>query len=339
MANLHVFIDTNIWLSFYAFTNDDLEELRKLVALIKKGNLKLHINGQVSDEFYRNRETKLKESIRDFSKTAIVKSMPRYMRDYPDAKNYENAVEHLEKIKDALVQRATEEAHTKELAADKLFADILAVANAGPIEPRLINTALDRRLKGNPPGKPNSLGDQIHWEYLLATVPDGSDLYLISKDGDFESVLEAGRANPFLVDEWLRQKNGALVLHTELRPFLNSKFPDIKLAVDVEKASAIERLLNSGAFSSTHTAIARLALFVDDLSWAEADKILDVGLENSQIRWIGTDSDVRTFYETIIEKFADKINDERMELLQAVFYMPNIVASFGDVDLDDDPPF
>lgn len=38
---LHLFIDANIFLSFYAYTNDDIEELRKLVSLIKTQQLKL----------------------------------------------------------------------------------------------------------------------------------------------------------------------------------------------------------------------------------------------------------------------------------------------------------
>ena len=43
---LHLFIDTNIFLSFYAYTNDDVEELRKLISLIKTNQLKLYLTGK-----------------------------------------------------------------------------------------------------------------------------------------------------------------------------------------------------------------------------------------------------------------------------------------------------
>jgi predicted nucleic acid-binding protein len=340
MAELNVFIDTNIWLSFYAFTNDDLEQLRKLIALIKNGKLKLYINQQVSDEFYRNREAKLQESIKDFSKSSLIKGMPRYMRDYPDAAKYSDAIKNVEKLRDILVTRAIEEARSKELAADKLFADIIKASQpVVPIAPDIISKALNRRLKGNPPGKNTSLGDQIHWEYLLQVVPNTTDLHLVSKDGDFESALGEGRVHPFVQDEWANKKKAALTLHTELRPFLNSTFPDIKLAVDVEKNDAMERLLNTRSFATTHLAVEGLALFVNDLSWLEADKILTIGIENSQISWIGTDSDVSDFYKILINKFADKIDAERGELLNQIFDKSIVDDPDTDVDFNSDPPF
>jgi predicted nucleic acid-binding protein len=54
---VHLFIDTNIFLSFYAYASDDVEELRKLTKLISTDQLKLYLTEQVRDEFYRNRET------------------------------------------------------------------------------------------------------------------------------------------------------------------------------------------------------------------------------------------------------------------------------------------
>lgn len=55
---INLFVDTNVLLSFYAFTSDDIEQLRKLEGLIENGTLKLYVSRQVVDEFARNRETK-----------------------------------------------------------------------------------------------------------------------------------------------------------------------------------------------------------------------------------------------------------------------------------------
>lgn len=338
MTDLHVFIDTNVWLSFYAYNKDDLEQLRKAIALIKKSKLKLYTSVQLSDEFYRNRESKLKQSTQDFLKGSISKGMPRYMTDYPEAKEYQEILAKFEKTRDALVTRAKDEAKGKQLEADKLFADILEAAPPVLLAPALISKALDRRLRGNPPGKPTSLGDQMHWKSLLVEVPEGTDFHIVSKDGDFESALNPGVADQFLVDEWMTKKKGSLTLHTELRPFLNSNFPDIKLAVDVEKADAIEKLLNSGSFYSTHNAIAGLVFVADDLSWEEADKLFDAGIANSQINWIGTDDDVKGFYTKLITKYEDKIGSIKHAALKEHFHDKPADDVVEPSD-DDDFPF
>lgn len=337
---LHVFIDTNVWLSFYSFTNDDLEQLRKLIALVKADKLKLYTDDHLKDEFYRNRERKLDESIRDFSKGTIVKGVPRYMRDYPEAEKYSESVEAAAKLRDAMITRTKEEARAKILAADKLFADILGVSPPTKADAKIMSAALDRRLKSNPPGKYPSLGDQIHWEILLRDVPEGVDLHVVSKDGDFESTLNKGVAHPFLVDEWQERKKGQMLLHNELRPFLNSKFPDIKLAVDVEKNAAMSKLIDAGNFQATHNAIDALSLFKNDLSWEDADKLFKAGLSNTQIRWIGSDKDVREFYQLLIEKFKDKLDAATLEDASKVFKKEDNPIDWGTADqVNDDMPF
>lgn len=333
MKDLHVFIDTNIWLSFYAYNKDDLEELRKLIALLKKGKLTLYANTQLRDEFYRNRERKLAESIRDFSKTNIPKGLPRYMNEYGEAASFRDALKEAEIQRDALIARAKADAQSKSLVADKLFADILEVVQVGQIPQSTVSKALDRRIRGNPPGKSNSLGDQIHWEYLLTQVPEGVDLHIVSKDGDFESSLNEGQIEQFLADEWQEKKSGGLKLHTELRPFLAEHFPNIKLAIDVEKLDAVENLVNSGSFASTHSAIERLGLIADSLSWQDAERIFNAGITNSQINWIGSDGDVRNFYQSLIKKYGHKLEDSTQSLL--VKYFSEISLD----DLDQDIPF
>lgn len=339
MADLHVFIDTNAWLAFYTFTNDDLEQIRKLVAVIKKDKVKLYTSQQLMDEFYRNREKKLQESLTAFTGSGMSKSVPRYMRSFPEMADYDEAMQKLGKLRNGMIARAREEAKSNGLAADKLFADVMKAAPPEKIDNKLISAALDRRLRGNPPGKPDKLGDQIHWEALLRDVPDGADLHIVSKDGDFESPLEKGAAHAFLVDEWREKKKGKLTLHTELKPFFNAHFPTIKLAVNVEKIDAIEQLVNAGFFAATHIAIAQLLVLMDALSWPDADKIFTAGLENNQIRWIGSDKDVREFYQTLIAKFDQKLDPDRKQSLLAVFTKEEVDTGLDGIDWESDPPF
>ena len=47
---MHFFIDTNAYLSFYHFSGDDLEELKKLGVLIKQKQLTLVVPEQTRNE-------------------------------------------------------------------------------------------------------------------------------------------------------------------------------------------------------------------------------------------------------------------------------------------------
>ena len=183
MAVLHVFVDTNVWLSFYAFAKDDVTELTKLTDLIANGTLKLYVSAQVEQEFSRNREVKLADSIKNFS-AGFSKAVPRFLMDLQEAEAFKKAAEDLEKARNNLVQSATEGAVSRTFAVDKLVAEIFAAAKVGKVRPTMIRKARLRRDIGNPPGKGLSLGDQINWEYLLATVPEDVTLHIVSKDGD-----------------------------------------------------------------------------------------------------------------------------------------------------------
>ena len=337
MAAPHVFIDTNVWLAFYSFTKDDVEQLRKLIKLIEKEKLRLYVTQQLADEFYRNRERKLDESLRAFGRGEIPKSLPRYLMDYPEAADFEKAVVVWQKVRDSLVERAKKDASDRTLAADTLFQDVLKATAPATVGSEIISKALNRRLLGNPPGKYPSLGDQINWEILLRDTPEDTDLHIVSKDGDFESRLIPGRADQFLIDEWKSQKNGNLFVHSELRTFFTEHFPDIKLASDVERKDAINELVNSGSFSTTHSAVAKVQTFLDELSWTEADAVLTAALTNKQISWISTDSDVASLYNTLMAKFSNKIAATWKTQLEALF-KPEVQTPIVDEN-DDDVPF
>ena len=59
----HVFIDTNIYLNLYDYSKDDIKKLQALVDLQRSSKLNLYINAQLRNEFYRNRETKIKQTL------------------------------------------------------------------------------------------------------------------------------------------------------------------------------------------------------------------------------------------------------------------------------------
>ena len=69
---MNVFIDTNILLKFFHYTNDELEALESVFVSQKKGKVNLCITGQIVDEFHRNRESKLKDAMKRFGEIKIA---------------------------------------------------------------------------------------------------------------------------------------------------------------------------------------------------------------------------------------------------------------------------
>jgi predicted nucleic acid-binding protein len=302
---LHLFIDTNAFLSFFAYTKDDVEELKKLANLIEAKQVSLYLTEQVRDEFYRNREKKLSESISQFERNIVAGGIPRFMAGYPQADDYARAAREATKAKDEAIQRARKEATNQKLAADVLFRQISDAAGEIKITQEDYKAATRRMRRGNPPGKEGSLGDRINWEMLLRCVPDENDLHLVSKDGDFVSPLDPTTPNTFLSAEWREQKRAELLLHAELKPFLTRHFPKIHFAIDVEKRVAIDALKYSGNFANTHAAVAGLKPFADALTPDEIDELLEAANTNPQIMWISGDPDVKRFYEPLLESQLD----------------------------------
>ncbi|HVK56938.1 MAG TPA: PIN domain-containing protein [Burkholderiales bacterium] len=339
MPDVHLFIDTNAFLTFYAFSNDDFEQLKKVKALIEAGDLALYLPDQVIVEFNRNRETKLEETLRTFNSHS-EKSIPRIMEHYPEYAQYREKVKEVAKLKDALSVQVREDAQAKALQADKLFSEIAAVATILACDDDTADRANVRRLCGNPPGKKDSLGDQIIWECLLSHVPEGVEFNIVTLDGDYYSPLAKDRICDFLRDEWKTAKAAEIFAHKELRSLLNSKFPAIKFAVDVLKRKAIDKLVYSSSFHETHQSVAALTPFAETIILEEAKEIFDAGIKNSQIGWIGTDSDVNVFYRGLMETHGGKLDAEILQSLEALFpAKSDEPPDFPPFEDDDEPPF
>lgn len=85
MALKNIFLDTNVYLSFYSFTNEDLEELKKLSVVLNK-KIKLFTTIQVMNEFKRNRENKVSDALLHIEKQDLPNKYPQICRSYPEYK-------------------------------------------------------------------------------------------------------------------------------------------------------------------------------------------------------------------------------------------------------------
>jgi len=183
---LHLFLDSNIWLSFYHYSSDDLEELRKLGVLIDRRQVTLHVTDQVRFEFRRNREVKFADAIAKFDKEKLDKSFPQIFQAYKeDYRSLREAIDSYEKAKARILQRVERDYRRSDLKADGIIRDLFAKAGDEAVSEKALEAARLRMMRGNPPGKDGSHGDAINWEHLLEVIPEGGDLCLIAEDKDW----------------------------------------------------------------------------------------------------------------------------------------------------------
>ena len=193
-----IFIDTNIFLSFYQLSRNDLEQLKKLVPLLKHGQNQLILTDQVVDEFYRNRERVIAQTLAELRKGWSLVELPSICRQFSDCEALESSVKEASKHRNRLLNSLNDAIRENALTADLLIREVFDRGTACPATVEITARANQRMLRGSPPGKGKSLGDAINWESLLVSVPQGEDLHLLSADGDYASDLDSSHLSQFL---------------------------------------------------------------------------------------------------------------------------------------------
>ena len=206
---IHVFIDPSVLLRFYSYSDDALSEVEKITALVKSNAIKLYVTEQIVDERARNRDKQISESMKQLNQLTGPVQMPRFAEHHDAAKKYLAAMETARSARKELAAAVETEIAAGELRADKVIQDLFEAATALPRTEEIIERARLRRELGNPPGKRDSLGDQINWETLLEQVPVGVDLHLVVRDGDYQGVSNDA-PNFFLRGEWNFKKKAKL---------------------------------------------------------------------------------------------------------------------------------
>ncbi len=330
---MHVFIDTNILLSFYHLTNDDLEELNKLSVLLKQKTVTLYLTDQVIAKFARNRETKIADAIKKLKDQQLNLQFPQICKDFPEYEELRKLQHTYDKAHSQLLNKLQAAVQTKALKADAAVSELFASAKTLATTTEAVAAARLRVDVGNPPGKNGSLGDALNWELLLAEVPVAEDIYFVTEDRDFVSVLDETKFKDFLLDEWSKRKLGSVIFYKRLSSFFKDKFPQIKLASELEKELLIKSLTNSQNFASTHSAVAKLSKFTEYTS-SQAAAILTAATTNQQVGWIATDADVHSFLSTILRDHASTVETALADEVQTM-----ISSSPAELEDLDDPPF
>ncbi|MEN9221929.1 MAG: PIN domain-containing protein [Thermostichus sp. BF3_bins_97] len=327
-------MDTNILLDLYHLSGPDLEELRKLTKMVEKEKVELLVSSQVVDEFWRNRERVIADALKQFRESKAAAKVPNIIRIYPEAQDLKAVVDKANELVKLLTSKVTSDIEDDALKADGVIRELFSAIKVGDITDEIFERGKRRHELGNPPGKRDSLGDAVNWEWLLEQEISfwDDELVIISADGDYESELTKGKPREYLLREW-KKRNAAceLILEKSLTSFLLKYFPDIQLAEELDKLDEIERLEQSSTFASTHSAIAALDKY-DDFKDAEVKRIVEAYLGNNQILWILGDPDVKAFAKKVLllakSKEAKQVAEQLQELVDKL-----------DVDEEDDIPF
>src|SRR6056297_385972 len=80
---MDLFLDANVFLSFYHFGKDDLETMHKAVKLIEDKEIRLFTNDQLRDEIERNRHSKIFDGMKGVRSLKFGAQLPNYFKDYP----------------------------------------------------------------------------------------------------------------------------------------------------------------------------------------------------------------------------------------------------------------
>lgn len=319
---MNIFIDTNIYLGFYAFSKDDLTELEKLEAIMARGDLIVLLPSQVRSEISRNRERMLSESIAKLKELRQKYSYPQVCRSYDDYREMRELKKKYYHHLDKLIDTVETDIETHSLLADNILERLMNAATDLQCHSDVLQRARDRYDLGNPPGKNGSLGDAVIWECLL-TEYNGTDIYFITDDKDFSSALDRTKFKEVMLNEWQSERNGTLYFYPTLTEFLRQHFPSIDLEDEREKASLIAALSTSASFAETHRIVARLSRFAD-FSDLQANEIVEASFLNSQIFSIRTDRDIVEFLESVIDGREAMFDDEKLAYLRGEKMIANI---------------
>lgn len=304
---LHLFIDTNVYLAFFHYNKDDLDELRKLKILVEKEVIILYVTEQVINELNRNRENKIVDALKVLKDLKVSTNLPQIARSFDKSKELLGAIKQFEKVKNELLDEILSNARANELESDKVLFELFGAIDIFDIDDDIIDKARDRFDLGNPPGKDKSYGDAVNWEILLNAVPHRSRFAFVSSDSDFSSILDKTRFHPFLMDEWRDHKNIPLKYYKNLTSLFKENFPDIQLNGELEKNHTIDLLASADSYANAKNILSQLGRF-DDFDQEQLNRIIISSLANNQVYWIANDWGVGNVLHDIIGGKEDLID-------------------------------
>lgn len=322
-----MFIDSNIWLDLYHYSNNDLIEFSKLQDSIEVDYC-LFVTDQVVNEVLRNRDAKVADAYKQFKDIKI--KTPNICKGYEEYKTFELTLKTVYTLHRDLCKKLDEDIYNEKLHADIIINALFVKARRIHYTQEIMEAAKTRYSLGNPPGKNNSNGDAVNWESLLAAIPNGEDVFFISEDKDFISALNGQNICSYLNKEWTSRKGSKIFFYTSLSAFFNEHLKAISLKTEEEKNRQIALLFNVGNFRNAHSIIARLSTY-SYFSDEQTNVICQAAASTNQIWGIISDDDINEFYRGILKGREEIVRDD--ETLQWLY---NKIFPEKRIKIDDD---
>src|SRR5262245_34895999 len=117
---MRVFLDTNILLGLYKLSGPDLDELKKVIKLAEVGKITVCLNSHIHDEFWRNREAVIKQSLDQFVRIKGSQPLPNLIRPYPKAEELRMALTKASALVQELKASADVDVRANKLKADQV---------------------------------------------------------------------------------------------------------------------------------------------------------------------------------------------------------------------------
>ena len=144
MNRLHLFIDTNIFLNLYHFSDDDLEELNKVIVLLESNNIVIYTTNQLINEFYRNRDEKLREALEATKKIFPTTQFPNIYKSYSEYEEIKELLKKFSNAKSRLDDRLLNDIFAKRLKADIIIEHIIEESKKLSPDNNIIDKAKER---------------------------------------------------------------------------------------------------------------------------------------------------------------------------------------------------
>ncbi len=304
---MHIFIDANVYLSFYEQSQDALVELAKLAAVIKGGQATLWLPDQVKREFWKNREGSISSTMDEFGKGISLGAIPRLVREDPEFGALTDLISAANKKRAEIISRVQQAVISENTLADKEVRSLFSVAQEINTGGEIFAEAHERALRHTPPGKQDGIGDRLSWVALLKCLPKNAELHIISADKDFASEGDSEIIKAYLRTEWANKNQGTVKLWKRASQFLAAHYPEAANAIEVERVLMIESLEQSPNFATTHTVVAQFS-DISHLSKPLADRLGNAILGNSQVSWLLGDEDVKEFTTGFLDRYGNEID-------------------------------
>ena len=205
----HIFVDANIYLSFF---DSNKPELKKLLNSLLEIRNNLFISSQIVHEVNRNKLDVAQRSLMNhFNNLANIKpiNLPEHLevkstnlKKWNTQSNEINKKQkELQKNLEELIHKTLEEIMRSDDKVSQTFSILFGDALEASEEE--MQAARHRKEIGNPPGKPNdALGDQVSWELFKKHSINSAKIWIITKDSDYYTAFKNRiYLNPLLYNE------------------------------------------------------------------------------------------------------------------------------------------